>query len=67
MGTHCDRDHAPETLYHADSVKGRISRTHTLVRSAVGRSMAIGSFPILEVFKDQLGVKGCMYKDFHFT
>lgn len=67
METHCDRDHATETLWHADSAKGLISKTHTLVRSAMSWTMAVGCFPILEVFKDQLGVKGYMYKDVHFT
>lgn len=46
-------------------IKGPISRTHALIRSAVGWSMARGCFPIQEVFKGQLGVKGCMYKDIH--
>lgn len=68
METHCDRDAlCTETLYHVDSVKGPISRTHILVRTAVGESMAVRHFPTLEVFKDELGVKGCMYKDVHLT
>lgn len=44
-------------------IKSLISRNSALVRPAVGWSVAGDCFPILEVFKDQLDVERCIYKD----
>lgn len=66
MVTRCYRDYTEETLCHADSAKGPTSRAYTVVIS-VGGSMAVGDFPVVEVFEDYLDMKGCMYKNVHLT